>query len=105
MDTLVFSDGTISGVMGRPGEVVVEFVDWQERRWSILFRGAIAYKSISSEGEEISDLLELKETDFSKEVDMVDGDKGISYCFISAWSDDVVLTIIAEGYTTLVIIS
>ncbi|WP_223527523.1 hypothetical protein [Pseudomonas sp. BF-B-26] len=98
METLAFSDGTILGVMGRQGEVVVEFVDWQERCWSVLFRGAIAYKSISSEGEEISDLLELSETDFSKEVELVDGDKGTSYCFVSAWSDDVVLTIVAEGY-------
>lgn len=105
MDTLVFSDGTILGVIGRQGEVVVEFADWQERRWSILFRGAIAYKSISSEGEEIADLLELIETDFSREVESLDGDKGGSYCFVSAWSNDVVLTIIAEGYAASVVVS
>lgn len=98
VDTFVFTDGTISSVTAHLGEVVVEYLDWQERQWVIVFSDAIAYKSVSSEGEEISALLELDETDFSEEVKSIDGSKGVSFCFVSAWSDSVVLTVVAAKY-------
>lgn len=98
MTELSFSDGTISGITSRPGLVIVEFLDWQEKSWSLVFFNAIAYKSISCEGEEISELNVSDETELSKEAMLIEGGTGRNFCFISAWSNSVVLTVVAEDY-------
>ena len=103
MQSLIFSDGTISTITSRLGVVVVDFVDWQEKNWSLIFNNAIAYKSISAEGEEISALRQLSDTEFSREVKSAGEGTASSYCFVSAWSEQVVLTIVAEGYIASII--
>lgn len=61
----------------------------------------MGFSSIGAVGAEISEMFTENVTPLSTEVTKIDpSEVGTSYCFTSARGGYVILTILAEGYTT-----
>lgn len=100
MTSFSVSDGTIEKITCEYGSLFIGFVDWQEERWIITFDNVLGFKSIGAVGAEVSEMLVKDETPLSQELALIDSSEvGFNYCFISARDWNVVLTIVADGYT------
>ncbi|MDQ3203009.1 MAG: hypothetical protein M3Q94_12740 [Pseudomonadota bacterium] len=100
MTSFSVSDGTIEKITCEYGSISIEFVDWQEERWTITFENVLGFKSIGAVGAEVSEMLVKDETPFSQELALIDpSEVGFNYCFTSARDWNVVLIVVANGYT------
>lgn len=98
MNSFSAADGTIQKITSTPGVLVVNFTDWKEQSWTIIFENLIAFQSIGAEGEEISEIIESEKI-LLKNINIEDIDGTIkSYSFISARSSNPALIIVAKGY-------
>jgi len=94
------SDGTIEKIMCERERIFLEFLDWREERWIITFENVLGFKSVGAVGGEVSEMLVRDVTSLSQELILIDpSDVGINYCFTSARDCNVILTIVASGYT------
>lgn len=94
------SDGTIEKVTCHRNALLMEFTDWQENSWLIIFEDLIAFQGINAIGAEVCDMYEQENSPLSNEVKRqeVDG-VGISYCFTSSNGGDVIFEVIAGNYS------
>jgi len=94
------SDGIIEKITCERENLFLEFLDWQEQRWLITFENVMGFSGIGAVGAETSEIYIEHMTPLSIKVAMIDpSEVGTSYCFTSARGGDVILTILAEGYT------
>ncbi|AZS49736.1 hypothetical protein DM558_02595 [Entomomonas moraniae] len=99
MKKLSISDGQIRKINNSSDTLIVEFVDWQEKSWEIIFQEVLAYQNIGAENEDLADLIELPETNLSKYMKEIELDEQkINFCFISAWTNFPILIILADSY-------
>jgi len=95
------TDGTIQKIVSTPGKLSIDFIDWQEQRWTIFFEEAIAFQSIGAEGEEVSEISTI-DTSFINLIDPKElNESSKSYSFISAWSSNPVLIVIASNFNAV----
>lgn len=94
------SDGTIERITCEHERVFIEFLDWQEVRWIITFENVLGFKSVGAVGAEVSEMFVKDVTPLSQELTLIDpSDVGFNYCFTCARECNVILTIVASGYT------
>jgi hypothetical protein len=94
------SDGTIEKMTCERERVLIEFLDWQEERWVIIFENVLGFKSVGAIGAEVSEFFVMDETPLSKELILIDSSgAGLSYCFTCARECNIVLIVVASGYT------
>lgn len=95
------SDGTIERITCEHDRIFIEFLDWQEVRWIIIFENVLGFKSVGTVGAEVSEMFVTDVTPLSQELALIDpSDVGFNYCFTCASECNVILTIVASGYTT-----
>ncbi|UVE45925.1 hypothetical protein KS461_01170 [Pseudomonas chlororaphis] len=98
MNSFSAADGTIQKITSTPRVLVVNFTDWKEQSWTIIFENLIAFQSIGAEGEEISEIIESEKILLENiNIEDIDGATK-SYSFISAWSSNPALIIVAKDY-------
>ncbi|MBK5552100.1 hypothetical protein JFU49_17725 [Pseudomonas sp. TH03] len=94
------SDGTIEKIICERERIFIEFVDWQEERWLITFENVLGFKSVGAVGAEVSEMFVKDITPLSQELTVIDPlEVGVNYCFTCAREWNVILTIVADGYT------
>lgn len=94
------SDGTIKKITCERERVFIEFLDWQEGRWIITFENVLGVKAFGAVGTEVSEMFVKDVTPFSQELAVIDpSGSGINYCFTCARECNVILTIVASGYS------
>jgi hypothetical protein len=94
------SDGTIEKMTCEHERVFLEFLDWQEKRWIITFENVLGVKSVGAIGAEISEMYVMDVTSLSQELLLIDSSEvGLNYCFTCARECNIVLIIVASGYT------
>lgn len=94
------SDGTIEKITCERERIFIEFLDWQEERWIVTFENVLGFKSVGAVGAEVSEMFVKDVTSLSQELVLIDpSEVGFNYCFTCARECNVVLTIVAGGYT------
>ena len=94
------SDGTIERITCEHERIFIEFLDWQEVRWIITFENVLGFKSVGAVGTEVSGMFVKDVITLSQEFALLEPlDVGINYCFSCARGCNVILTIVASGYT------
>ncbi|EJL97937.1 hypothetical protein PMI18_04217 [Pseudomonas sp. GM102] len=94
------SDGTIEKMTCEHERIFIEFLDWQEQRWIITFENVLGVKCVGAIGAEISEMFVMDVTSLSQELLLIDSSEvGLSYCFTCARECNIVLTVVASGYT------
>lgn len=94
------SDGTIERITCERERIFLDFLDWQEERWIITFENVLGFKSVGAVGMEVSEMFVKDVTPLSQELAVIGtSEVGINYCFTCARDWNVVLTIVASGYT------
>jgi hypothetical protein len=94
------SDGIIEKITCERERIFLEFLDWREERWIITFENVLGFKSVGAVGAEISEMFVRDITTLSQELTLIDpSESGLNYCFTCARDCNVILTIIASGYT------
>lgn len=69
-------------------------------RWIITFENVLGFKSIGAVGAEVSGMILKDVTTLLQEMALLEPlDVGINYCFTYARECNVILTIVASGYT------
>ncbi|TPG79903.1 hypothetical protein [Pseudomonas arsenicoxydans] len=100
MTEFTVSDGTIEKMTCERERVFIEFLDWQEERWIIIFENVLGVKSVGAIGVEVSEMFAKDVTSLSQELFLIDASEvGLNYCFTCARECNIVLTVIASGYT------
>jgi hypothetical protein len=97
---LRLDDANIKDVRIRMDSVEVDYVDWQERRHTLLFRGAIScfalsphdralsHGTIETEGSYLAECCQVAEED--------DFSSFVVFNFVDAWDDLRILRIVAK---------
>ena len=94
------SDGTIEKITCERERIFLEFLDWREERWIITFENVLGFKSVGAVGAEVSEMFVRDVTSLSHELNLIDpSEAGLNYCFTCARDCNVILTIVASGYT------
>ncbi|MBK5397406.1 hypothetical protein JFU47_11930 [Pseudomonas sp. TH39(2020)] len=94
------SDGTIEKITCERERIFLEFLDWREERWIITFENVLGFKSVGAVGAEVSEMFVRDVTSLSQELTLIDpSEAGLNYCFTCARDCNVILTIVASGYT------
>jgi len=94
------SDGTIEKITCERERIFIEFLDWQEKRWIITFENVLGFKSVGALGAEVAEMFVKDVTPLSQELAVIDpSGVGVNYCFTCAREWNVILIIVASGYT------
>ena len=101
LEELNIADGRITEILSRPGIVIIKFMDWQEKKWNIIFDNVLALQCIGYENEDIAEVNNRCSDDFLAQVKKHEGEdeelEGVKcYSFISAWKNEAVLKIVAS---------
>jgi uncharacterized protein CbrC (UPF0167 family) len=94
------ADGTIEKLICNRNTLIMEFTDWQERRWEITFNDLVAFEGLGAVGTEICDMYEEENTWLSQEATRLEpGETGITYCFTSSNGGEKILLVVAGSYS------
>ena len=94
------ADGTIEKLICNRNTLIMEFTDWQERRWEITFNDLVAFQGIGAVGSEICDMYEEENSSLSQEATRLDpSETGKSYCFTASNGGEVIFQVIAGSYS------
>ncbi len=100
LSELAFSDGQVRGIRSSLSELVVDFTDWQEKKWEIVFENAIGVESFSIEGEELDKVEERIDEvliERSRRIAQEPDAPLKCFSFYSPWRDDPLLTVVAAS--------
>ena len=99
VDELNLADGRITAINGHSGEVRVCCLDWQEKTIILSFNEVIGLTAYSPENVDLSHLSASTEHPaISAALAVAEEDPTNQHCyeFVSAWSGQSVLTIVAQ---------
>lgn len=100
-ETLSVADGHVQATTTRPGTLVLELVDWQERIWAIHFHEVLAFKNLGVEGEELAEVIVRDDSPFLTESAGLLGEDASEYRsvrFVSAWTDVAVMEVVCGNW-------
>ncbi|WP_414881169.1 hypothetical protein [Pseudomonas sp. IT-P2] len=98
MNDFSITDGTIQKITSLPGKLSIDFKDWKEDSWTLIFENLIAFQSIGAEGEEIAEI-SMQKSEFLENLDQDDLEQDSkSYSFLCAWYQKPVLIVIASSF-------
>lgn len=100
MKDLIISDGHIYDIKISLNQIEVYFCSCEEKKYQIIFQEAVSIKGFSPINEELSSIKCENNTIFKDETNNILDEEVknfTSYQFISAWSDSVILEIIASS--------
>lgn len=99
LSELKIEDGHFERISSSRDRIEAIFIDWQERTWLLRFPHALAFESISVEGEDIGELLVDSDDEWlSKIINTTEEDNTAlnSFRFFSAWSGTCLLRVASE---------
>jgi len=100
LDELTLADGHVDGIRSSLSEVIIDFTDWEERRWEIVFENVIGLEAFGIEGEELDRVEEREDKalmERSRKIAQEPDTPMRCYSFYSPWRDDCLLTIVASS--------
>lgn len=96
-----FADGEVIRLFTEVGEIGVQYKDWQEQQFRLIFADVVGYEVFSIEGEELSHGTASLDDPFIERACLIarEDPQGLC-CFAlwSAWTNEVLMRIVARSY-------